>query len=52
MAFPPRTAASQGAKPIHRLLERHNERLDLRPEVWSEEVIAEAVHRSGRQSDR
>ena len=30
-----------------RLVERHNERLDLPPEEWSKEVIAEAVHRSG-----
>ena len=29
------------------LVERHNERLDLPPEVWSKEIIAEAVHRSG-----
>ncbi len=28
------------------LVERHNERLDLPPEEWSKEVIAEAVHRS------
>lgn len=27
------------------LVERHNERLDLAPEVWSKEIIAEAVHR-------
>ena len=29
------------------LVERHNERLDLPPEAWSKEVIAEAVDRSG-----
>ena len=32
---------------LQRLVERHNERLDLPPEAWSKEVIAEAVHRSG-----
>ena len=29
------------------LVKRHNERLDLAPEEWSKEVIAEVVHRSG-----
>ena len=28
------------------LVERHNERLDLPPEEWSREIIAEAVQRS------
>ena len=32
---------------LRELVERHNERLDLPPEVWSQEVIAETVHRSG-----
>ncbi len=32
---------------LQRLVERHNKRLDLAPEVWSKEVIAEAVQRSG-----
>ncbi len=32
---------------VQRMVERHNERLDLPPEAWSKEVIAEAVHRSG-----
>ncbi len=31
---------------LQRLVERHNERLDLTPEAWSKEVIADAVHRS------
>ena len=33
---------------LQELVERHNERLDLPPEVWSKEVIAEAVRRSGK----
>ena len=32
---------------LQKLVERHNERLDLPLEVWSKEVIAEAVQRSG-----
>ena len=32
---------------LQEIVERHNERLDLPPEEWSKEVIAEAVHRSG-----
>ena len=32
---------------LRELVERHNERLDLPPEAWSKEVIAEAVQRSG-----
>ena len=35
------------AEGLQRMMERHNERLDLPPEEWSKEVIAEAVHRSG-----
>ncbi|MCH8186721.1 MAG: tetratricopeptide repeat protein [Chloroflexi bacterium] len=35
------------AEGLQKLVERHNERLDLPPEDWSKEVIAEAVHRSG-----
>ena len=31
---------------LQELVERHNERLDLSPEDWSREVIAETVHRS------
>ena len=32
---------------LQSLVERHNERLDLPPEDWSKEVIAEVVHRTG-----
>ena len=32
---------------LQELVERHNERLDLPPEEWSKEIIAEAVQRSG-----
>jgi len=32
---------------LQKLVERHNERLDLPPEEWSKEVIADAVRRSG-----
>ena len=32
---------------LQELVERHNERLDLSPEDWSKEIIADAVHRSG-----
>ena len=32
---------------LQKLVERHNERLDLPPEEWSKEIIAEVVHRSG-----
>ena len=32
---------------LQELVERHNKRLDLPPEVWSKEVIAEAVQRAG-----
>jgi tetratricopeptide (TPR) repeat protein len=35
------------AEGLQKLVERHNERLDLAPEEWSKEVIADAVHRSG-----
>ncbi len=35
------------AEGLRSLAERHNERLDLAPEEWSKEVIADAVHRSG-----
>ena len=31
---------------LRELVVRHNERLDLPPEVWSKEVIAEAVQRA------
>ena len=44
------TCLADGVYPpegLQRLVERHNERLDLPPEEWSKEVIAEAVHRSG-----
>jgi hypothetical protein len=29
------------------MVEGHNERLDLPPEVWSKQIIAEALDRSG-----
>ena len=32
---------------LQRMVERHSESLDLPLEVWSKEIIAEAVHRSG-----
>ena len=35
------------AEDLQRMVERHNERLDLPPEAWSKEIIADAVHRSG-----
>ncbi|MEE9247073.1 MAG: tetratricopeptide repeat protein [Dehalococcoidia bacterium] len=37
---------------LQRLVERHNERLDLTPEVWSKEVIAETLHRVGTAAKR
>lgn len=37
---------------LQELVERHNERLDLPPEVWSKEVIAETLHRAGKAAER
>ena len=37
---------------LQRLVERHNERLDLPPEEWSKEVIADAAQRAGTAVDR
>ena len=37
---------------LQELVERHNERLDLPPEEWSKEVIADAVHRARTAADR
>ena len=39
-----------GGLPV--LVERHNERLNLHPEDWSKEIIADAVHRSGAVANR
>ena len=34
------------------LVERHNQRLDLSPEVWSKSIIADTLHRAGTAAER